>query len=362
MLKTPLYARHVALGAKMADFAGYLMPIQYSGILQEHRAVRTTAGLFDVSHMGELIVSGTEGEAFLNRMTINDVRQIQPWQAQYSVMCNEDGGIIDDLIIYRFPEYFLLVVNAANIEKDFHWLKSHKPPEVTVRNESDRYALVALQGPSSRTILSRVVDESLEDLNFYWFKNIMIQGVALTLARTGYTGELGFELYIPGEQAEKIWDSLMEAGKEKGLIPVGLGCRDTLRLEMKYCLYGNDINENTNPIEAGLSWITKLEKGPFIGRESLLNARENLKRKLVCLEMIERAIPRKGYSIFKGDSVVGFVTSGTQSPSLNKGIALGYVEVDWARRGTELEIEIRGKRYGCIIINPPFYKGGTAHT
>jgi aminomethyltransferase len=361
MLKTPLYDRHIALGAKMADFAGYLMPIQYSGIMQEHRAVRTTAGLFDVSHMGEFIVSEAGGEAFLNRVTINDVRQIQPWQAQYSAMCNEEGGIIDDLIIYRFPESFLLVVNAANIEKDFQWLKSHKPPGVTLRNDSDRFALIALQGPSSRAILSRLVNESLDDLKFYWFRNAVLQGVELTLARTGYTGELGYELYIPGEQAEKIWDSLMEAGQEEGLIPVGLGCRDTLRLEMKYCLYGNDIDENTNPIEAGLGWITKLEKGPFIGRESLLKAKNNLTRKLVCLEMVERAIPRKGYSIFQGDSEVGFVTSGTQSPSLNKGIALGYVDLEWARRGTELAIEIRGKRYRCIIVKPPFYKDGTAH-
>lgn len=362
MIKTPLYSKHLALGAKMVNFADFLMPIQYSGIIHEHRTVREKAGLFDVSHMGEFIISGPASENFLDRVTINNIKNLHVWQAQYSAMCNEDGGIIDDLIIYRYPEHFMVVVNAANIKKDFHWLAAHKIPGVKLSDESSNYGLIALQGPLSRAILTKVLDASLDELEFYWFKTVDIQGVQVTLARTGYTGELGFELYTSPDHVGTVWDRIMEIGLEVDILPVGLGCRDTLRLEMKYCLYGNDIDETTNPIEAGLGWITKLDKRDFIGRAAILKARENLKRRLVCLEMLDRAIPRKGYRIFHNDSEVGFVTSGSQSPSLNKGIALGYVAKEFAKRDTELSIDIRGKNYHSIVVSPPFYRNGTAHT
>ena len=355
MKQTPLYKRHVELGAKMVDFAGYQMPIQYTGIIQEHNAVRHSAGLFDVSHMGEFIITGDEAEVFLDYVTINDVVSIQPWQAQYSAMCYEDGGIIDDLLIYRYPDHFMLVVNASNKEKDLDWFMAHKLDNVDILDISDQTGLIALQGPKSRSILQNIFDINLNEIDFYWFDVAKINGNSATIARTGYTGELGFEIYADHDNIVKIWDAIMKAGGD-AVEPTGLGCRDTLRMEMKYCLYGNDIDASTNPIEAGLGWITKLDKDNFIGKEALVDAKANITRKLVCIEMIDRGIPRKGYTIVNNGAVVGEVTSGTQSPSLNQGIGLAYVAKGFAKTGTKLKMKVRHKLLNCIVVKSPFYK------
>ncbi len=359
---TSLYDRHVSLGAKLVPFAGYAMPIQYSGIIKEHLAVRESAGLFDVSHMGEFVVEGPEAESFLQYLTLNDVSGLDTGKAHYSAMCNENGFLLDDLIIYRYgPERFMVVVNAANMDKDYEWFSSHCPDGVALSNQSDAISLIAFQGPLSREILSTVLDTTLDDLGFYTFKELETFGETITVARTGYTGELGFELYGSHEVIPRIWDMILKAGASRDVLPAGLGARDTLRLEMKYCLYGNDIDETTNPIEAGLGWITKLDKGDFIGRDALVDAKANLSRRLVCLELQERGIPRHGYTIFRDGDNVGIVTSGGQSPSLKKGIGLGYVKKEFAKSGTELEIDIRGKRVKAMVVKPPFYKGGSLY-
>ena len=355
MKQTPLYTKHVELGAKMVDFAGYQMPIQYTGIIQEHNAVRHSAGLFDVSHMGEFIITGDEAEVFLDYVTINDVVSIQPWQAQYSAMCYEDGGIIDDLLIYRYPDHFMLVVNASNKEKDLDWFMAHKLDNVDILDISDQTGLIALQGPKSRSILQNIFDINLNEIDFYWFDVAKINGNSATIARTGYTGELGFEIYADHDNIVKIWDAIMNAGGD-AVEPTGLGCRDTLRMEMKYCLYGNDIDASTNPIEAGLGWITKLDKDNFIGKEALVDAKANMTRKLICIEMIDRGIPRKGYTIVNNGAVVGEVTSGTQSPSLNQGIGLAYVAKGFAKTGTKLKMKVRHKLLNCKVVNSPFIR------
>ena len=354
MKQTPLYTKHVELGAKLVDFAGYQMPIQYTGIIQEHNAVRHSAGLFDVSHMGEFIITGDEAEVFLDYITINDVVSIQPWQAQYSAMCYEDGGIIDDLLIYRYPDHFMLVVNASNREKDLDWFMAHKLDNVDILDISDQTGLIALQGPKSRSILQKIFDINLNEIDFYWFDVAKINGNSVTIARTGYTGELGFEIYADHDNIAKIWDAIMKAGGD-AVEPTGLGCRDTLRMEMKYCLYGNDIDASTNPIEAGLGWITKLDKDNFIGKEALVDAKANITRKLICIEMIDRGIPRKGYTIVNNGAVVGEVTSGTQSPSLNHGVGLAYVAKGVAKTGTKLKMKVRDKLLNCKVVKPPFY-------
>ncbi len=357
--KSSLYQRHIDLGGKMVEFAGFMMPIQYSGITNEHHAVRNNAGMFDVSHMGEFRIFGENAEAFLQFVTINDVTKLSPGQAQYSAMCYDDGGIVDDLLIYRHEEYFVLVVNAANLQKDFEWMESHLIEGVVLEDISDEVNLIALQGPKSREILQKLTNIDLQSLAFYHFTNGEVGNSTVTLARTGYTGELGYEIYGKPQDIPAIWDELLEAGHKDGLIPMGLGARDTLRLEMKYCLYGNDIDATTHPYEAGLGWITKPDKGNFIGRDAILKRKETMARRLVCFEMTDKAIPRKGYSLYLGDKEVGYVTSGTQSPSLKKGIALGYVNRPFTKSGTEISVDIRGKRKSAVIVKPPFYKDGT---
>ena len=361
MKRTPLYEKHKKLGAKLVDFAGFEMPIQYAGIIKEHEAVRNSAGLFDVSHMGEFIISGDEAEGYLDYVMINDVVSLQPWQVQYSAMCYEDGGIIDDVVIYRYPDHFMLVVNAGNKEKDLDWLMAHKPKNVNILDMSDRIGLVAIQGPKSRDILNQITDMDLNDINFYWFTVGSIDGNSATISRTGYTGELGFEIYADPKSIIKIWDAIFAIGGE-AIAPVGLGCRNTLRMEMKYALYGNDIDEKTNPIEAGLGWITKLNKGNFIGKNALVNAKENQTRRLICFQMNDRGIPRKGHLIKHGSGVIGEVTSGTQSPSLNQGIGMGYVAKPYEKIGTNITVEIRDKKISCIVVKPPLYKNGTSNT
>ena len=355
--KTALYDIHEQAGAKLVEFAGYYMPIQYRGIIDEHRRVRSTVGLFDVSHMGEFIVKGPNAEAFLQKITINDVSKLAVKQVQYSAMCYEDGGIVDDLLIYRFPGYYLLVVNAANLDKDWQWANRHLIDGVTLTNESDDYSLLALQGPMAQKTLQKLTTFDLNSLDYYWLDEAEAAGVPMMISRTGYTGELGYELMFRNDAAVKVWQAVMAAGAEFGIEPIGLGARDTLRLEMKYCLYGNDIDQSTNPLEAGLGWITKLNKGEFISREALLQIKAaGLKRKLIGFDMPGRAFPRHGYAIYSGGERVGVVTSGTFSPSLEKGIGTGYVPVELAAVGTPLEIEIRNSRMPATVCETPFYK------
>jgi len=357
--KTPLYDRHIELGGNMVNFGGFLLPTQYTGIKQEHQAVRSKAGIFDVSHMGEFIVSGQDAESFLQKMTVNDVASLSVGQAQYSAMCFENGGIVDDLLVYKKEYDFMLVVNAANLGKDMEWLKSHLEGDIKIEDISDQTGLVAVQGPRSRDILQTLTDTNLTNIQFYHFAHGRVSGKEVIIARTGYTGELGFEIYASSDEIGDIWDAIMDAGADKGLSPAGLGCRDTLRMEMKFALYGNDIDETTNPLEAGLGWITRLRKDDFMGKKALLEAKANVTRRLVCLEMTERAIPRQGCPILMNDESVGIITSGTMSPSLETGIGIGYVDLPFDRSGTELVVDIRGKMKVAIVVKPPFYKSGS---
>ncbi len=359
--KTALYEVHRALGAKLVPFAGYWMPVQYRGIMAEHRRVRTTVGIFDVSHMGEFEFHGPDSERFLNRITVNDVAKLEVGQVQYSAMCYPDGGIVDDLLVYRFEDHYAMVVNAANIAKDRDWVVEHLPEQgVDFDDISDDITLLAVQGPKSRDLLKPLTDPGLDDLPYYRFFEGDVAGVRAVISRTGYTGELGYEIYLSRSHSEELWNALFEAGKPYDVEPIGLGARDTLRLEMKYCLYGNDIDQTTNPLEAGLGWITKLQKGDFIGRDALLAIKERgIQRKLVGFEVLGKAIPRKGYPIYFGNLQVGSVTSGTHSPTLNKNIGLGYVSKNHWEVGADLELDLRGKRIPLRIVKTPFYQPST---
>ncbi|OLD60914.1 MAG: glycine cleavage system protein T [Ignavibacteria bacterium 13_1_40CM_2_61_4] len=361
MKQTPFFAIHRKLGAKMVEFGGYDMPIQYTGILEEHKAVRGKAGVFDVSHMGEFEIRGADAQAFVQRMTTNDASKLTEGKAQYSSMCYADGGIVDDLLVYRFEEHFMLVVNAANIGKDLEWLKSNRSKlRVEIVDRSDETALLAVQGPRSEEILQKLTPSDLSQIPYYSFVRTKVAGIPMTLSRTGYTGESGFEIYFAADiaTAERVWNALMEAGKDFGIKPVGLGARDTLRLEMGYCLYGNDIDATTNPLEAGLSWITKLEKGDFIGRDALVKIKqEGVKRKLIGFVVEgEKAFPRQGYEIRLNGSSLGHVTSGTVSPVLDKGIGLGYVDSGAAQPGSRVNILIREKDVAARVEKVPFIK------
>lgn len=358
--KTALYDIHEELGAKLVEFAGYLMPVQYAGIKQEHRRVRSTVGLFDVSHMGEFFIRGEDALAFLQKVTINDVGGLQVNQVQYSAMCYENGGIVDDLLVYRLADQYMMVVNAANLEKDWSWLQQHLLPKAELIDRSDELSLLALQGPKADSTLAKLTDLRLSDIPYYWLAEGTVSGVDMIISRTGYTGEAGFELCFPRVYSERIWQALMQAGAEFDIEPIGLGARDTLRLEMKYCLYGHDIDETTNPIEAGLGWITKLEKGDFIGRKAIQKVKESgPTRKLIGFQMDEDAFPRSGYGIWQGDRRLGLVTSGTHSPMLEKGIGMGYIAVDAAAVGTAIQIDVRGRRIPAHIVKTPFYHKGT---
>jgi aminomethyltransferase len=358
MLKqTPFYNLHTALGAKMVEFAGFEMPVQYTSIIEEHHAIRLSVGVFDVTHMGEFYVRGKDALPFLQKVTINDVARLKPGRVQYSAMCYEDGGIIDDLLIYRMEDQYMLVVNASNLQKDFEWLQSQKFGDVELEDISEATALLAVQGPKSLATLQKLTKEDLSKIEYYAFTRCMLAGVSMIISRTGYTGELGFELYFDAhaETAKKIWNAIFDAGKEFSIRPVGLGARDTLRLEMGYCLYGNDIDKTTNPLEAGLGWITKLSKKEFNGRNAMLKAKvDGLKRKLIGFTLPDRMIARHGNEIiFKGNAV-GQVTSGTFSPSLKKGIGLGYVSAELANAGTVVSIRVRGNEIPATIVMLPF--------
>lgn len=357
--KTALYDVHEKLGAKIVEFAGYYMPIQYSGIMQEHKRVRSTVGLFDVSHMGEFFFRGDKALDFMQKVTINNVAALDVNQVQYSAMCYPDGGIVDDLLVYRFPDFYMMVVNAANLQKDWDWLQQNIMPGVQAENRSDELTLLALQGPKAEATLAKITDMPLADISFYWLRQGKVADIDMIVSRTGYTGEPGFELCFPNESAEKVWHAIMDAGAEFDIEPIGLGARDTLRLEMKYCLYGNDIDETTNPIEAGLSWVTKLDKGEFIGKKAIEKVKqEGPSRKLVSFKVDGKAFPRHGYSIWQNGKEIGHVTSGTFSPMLQQGIGLGYVAIKAAKVGTSLEVDIRGKKMPAQVVKPPFYKKG----
>jgi aminomethyltransferase len=358
MKKTTFYNIHVKEGAKIVEFAGYFMPVQYSSIIAEHKAVRNSVGVFDVSHMGEVFVKGDKALDFIQLITVNDASKLTPGRVQYSAMCYEDGGIVDDLLVYRLAEKeFLLVINASNIEKDFEWMKKNNTG-ADLKNKSDEYSLLAIQGPNSQKVVQKLTSDPV-NIEYYHFMNTRINGIDMILSRTGYTGELGYELYFRGNEkiAEDLWNAVMKAGKEYNIQPAGLAARDSLRLEMGFCLYGNDIDKTTNPLEAGLGWITKLKKDKFIGREALLKVKEaGLKRKLVPVETNEKAFPRHGYDLTVNGKKVGTVTSGTVSPVLDKPIALGYVETQYSDEGSKVNFLIRGKEIPAEVVKLPFVK------
>ncbi|MFO7814915.1 MAG: glycine cleavage system aminomethyltransferase GcvT [Halanaerobiales bacterium] len=358
MKKTALYDVHLNLDAKIIDFGGWEMPVQYSSIIKEHNAVRNKAGIFDVSHMGEILISGNEAKELVQKLITNDAAKLNKGQVVYSPMCYEDGGIVDDLLVYRLElDKFLLVVNASNTTKDLRWINKNAElfKEVKVKNETGYYSLIALQGPISREIISPLLKDDISELKFYNFINTKIAGVQAIVSRTGYTGELGFEIYLNSENAVEVWSTLMEEGRDKGLKPAGLGARDTLRLEKALCLYGNDIDESTNPLEAGLGWTVKFGKEDFNGKVSLENIKgEGIKRELVGFIMSERGIPRHGYDIKVDDEVVGEVTSGSYSPTLDENIGLAYIDKNYAKKDTEVQICIRKREVKARIVETPF--------
>ena len=363
MLKrTPFYAIHQNEGAKLVDFAGYEMPVQYKGIKIEHNAVRNDVGIFDVSHMGEFFVSGPEALNLIQKVTINDASKLVPGKAQYSAMCFEDGGIVDDLIVYMLAENeYMLVVNASNIGKDFNWIDSQNTMGAELVNRSDDYALLAVQGPKSIEALQDLTSTDLASIGFYAFEEGELAGIPMIISATGYTGEKGFELYFDAKanDAEAVWNAIMEAGASVGIEPAGLGARDTLRLEMGYALYGNDITKDTNPLEARLGWLTKLDKGDFVASDVLKKVKEEgTTRQLVGFEVMdERSIPRNGYEILDmNDNVIGFVTSGTMSISLGNALGMGYVDKPHNAIDTEIQIAIRKKKALAKVVKPPFLK------
>ena len=360
MKKTVFYDQHLAWGARMVAFAGFEMPVEYSGIRLEHMNVRENAGVFDVSHMGEIWIKGREAFELVQRLTSNDAGKLVPGRIQYTCFPNETGGIVDDLLVYCYtPEKYLLVVNASNTEKDFRWIVDHNTNGAVVENASDRISQLAIQGPKSSLLLQKLTSVDLSTIPYYHFVTGEFAGAKeVIISNSGYTGAGGFELYIHNEEAGKVWEKLFEAGKEMGLQPAGLAARDTLRLEMGFCLYGNDLNDHTSPLEAGLGWITKFTEGNnFINRSFLERQRaEGIKKRLVGFELLERGIPRQHYPILDEEgNAIGEVTSGTLSPMLNKGIGMGYVEVLHAVPGSGIRIGIRSKQIPARVVIPPFY-------
>jgi aminomethyltransferase len=354
---TALSQVHIDLGAKMVPFAGYNMPVTYAGLIEEHNAVRNSVGMFDVSHMGEFVIRGEKAFDLIQYVTSNDVAALSDGRVQYSCMTNDKGGIVDDLLVYRWSETeYYLVVNASNIEKDWNWISQHNTFGAEMENISDNLSLLAVQGPNATKLLQKLTDVNLSDIPYYHFTSGKMAGLDdIIISNTGYTGSGGFELYVWNKDAKAIWDAVMEAGKEFNIQPAGLGCRDTLRLEKGFCLYGNDINDETSPIEAGLGWITKFNKD-FVNKAHHLAIKENgATKKLVGFELIDRGIPRQHYKITDAEgNEIGEVTSGTQSPSLGKAIGMGYVKTAFAKAGSEIYIEIRGKLLKAVVVKIPF--------
>lgn len=368
MKNTPLTDKHTALGAKMAEFAGYNMPISYAGIREEHETVRKGVGVFDVSHMGEFIIKGKQALDLIQKVTSNDASKLEIGDVQYSCLPNGKGGIVDDLLVYRLPEdmsaegeqAFMLVVNASNTDKDWDWISSNNSFEARMTNISDDTGLLAVQGPKAAEALQSLTDLDLGSMKYYTFAKGRFAGIDNVLvSATGYTGSGGFEIYVKNEDLEKLWDAVFSAGESYGIKPIGLGARDTLRLEMGFALYGNDIDDTTSPLEAGLGWITKLNKGDFNDADFLRKQKEaGLSRKLVAFEVLDRRVPRHDYLIEDMDgNTIGKVTSGTQSPSLDKPIGMGYVTTPFAKEGSDIQIVAGGKKLAAKVVKLPFYKG-----
>ncbi len=361
MKRTAFYNIHKQLGAKIVEFAGYEMPIQYTSIINEHKAVRTNVGIFDVSHMGEFEIRGRDALSLVQKVTTNDALKLKDGKVQYSAMCFPDGGIVDDLLIYRVEDHFMFVVNASNLKKDFDWIISNVDNiDADVINKSDDIALLAIQGPKSLMTLQKLTSVNLSAVPYYSFVRAKLARIDMLISRTGYTGELGYELYFDAAPSigERIWNAVMDAGREFDIQPIGLAARDTLRLEMGFCLYGNDIDKTTNPLEAGLGWITKFEKGDFIGRDILSKIKEEgVKRKLVGFTINEeKSFPRHGYEIRIDGKSIGHVTSGTVSPILDIGIGMGYVEAAATQPGNPISILIRNKETKAKVVSMPFIK------
>jgi aminomethyltransferase len=361
MKTTPFTETHIALGAKMHEFAGYNMPIEYSGIIDEHLTVCNAVGVFDVSHMGEFWVKGPNALEFLQQVTSNNVATLAIGKAQYTCFPNEQGGIVDDLLVYHYEsEKYLLVVNAANIEKDWNWCVSHNTVGAELENASDRMAQLAIQGPKATEVLQKLTSVNLSEIPYYSFATGEFAGQKdVIISNTGYTGAGGFELYFYPEAGQAIWKAIFEAGAPEGIKPVGLGARDTLRLEMGFCLYGNDLSDTTSPLEAGLGWITKFVDGKNFTSRAFLEKQkaEGLKRKLVAFEMVDRGIPRHGYELVNAEGEkIGEVTSGTMSPMRKIGIGMGYVQTAHAALGTEIFIDVRGRKLKAVVVKPPFRK------
>ena len=358
--RTPLFNSYKTYGGKTIDFGGWELPVQFSSIKEEHEAVRTKAGLFDVSHMGEIIVQGEDSLLYLQKLLTNDISKLTNGQAQYNAMCYEDGGTVDDLLVYKIADHdYLLVVNASNIEKDFTWMQKNSMNHVTIHNVSDSYGQLALQGPLAEQILQRLTKDDLSKIGFFKFKtNVKIGEFDALVSRTGYTGEDGFEIYGDPAVIVALWDLILEEGKVDGVLPCGLGARDTLRFEACLALYGQELSKDISPLEAGIGFAVKLKKeNDFIGQKALVEQKESgIPRKIIGLEMIDKGIPRHGYAIFKDDQQIGEVTTGTQSPTLKKNIGLGLIDSNFVELGTELEVEIRGKRLKAVTVATPFYK------
>lgn len=357
--RTALYDDHVRAGGKMVPFAGHMLPVQYEGIAAEHRRVRTAVGLFDVSHMGEVEFRGPKALQTVQRIVTNDVAAPEPGKAVYTPVCLPSGGIVDDMIVYKeSDERVFICVNAANKDKDYRWFVEQAAGDCDVIDLSDQYSQIAVQGPNAPELLGRVFGDAVRAMKPFSFRREVFGGVEVIVATTGYTGEPGGEVYVPNDAASALWNHLLDLGKDLGVGPIGLGARDTLRLEMKYCLYGNDIDETTTPLEAGIGWTVKLEKGEFVGRDALLRQkREGLRRILVAFVVEGKGIPRHGYRIFAGDAPVGHVTSGTLSPSLNVPVGLGYVDVPHDRVGSVIEIDLKGmRRVEARVVEPPLYR------
>lgn len=365
LLRTPLHGEHTALGAKLVPFAGYEMPVQYpTGITAEHHAVRSAAGLFDVSHMGEFEVRGERAPDFVQHVTTNDVSKLEVGQAQYSTLVNEDGLLLDDLLVYRLADRYMLVVNGSNKAKDFAWISQWAGEYgVELVDRTEEIALLALQGARAEPILSRLTAIDLPSIRYYRFTEGEVDGVPGIISRTGYTGEDGFELYVAAQDAARLWRRLLQAGKDDGLVAAGLGARDSLRLEMGYALYGNDLDEEHTPLEAGLGWVVKLEKGEFVGREALRRQKEEgVRQRLVGFRLRERGFPRHGYRVMVADQPSGVVTSGIVSPSLGEGIGMAYVRAEHAKPGTEIGIQIRNQTVPAEVVRPPFYTRGSVRS
>lgn len=354
--RTPLYDTHKSLGARMVEFGGWEMPVQYSGILEEHRAVRNAAGLFDIDHMGQVRVQGRDALPFLQKLLTSDLSTLELDAAKYAILCYADGGVVDDTFVYRFEDEWMVVVNASNREKDFAWMDAHRGNlDVSLQDVSADYYMLSFQGPLAEQVLAKLGAFDVEGLRYHHARKVAMDGSRAIIARTGYTGEDGFELFVPSGHGKQLWDSILSAGKESNVLPIGLGARDSLRFEAKMALYGHEIDARTTPLEAGLGWACDLKKD-FIGRDALLKQKlEGLAKKLIGFEMVDRGVARQGYPISKDGQVVGYVTSGMFAPTLEKNIGLGYVPPELAKLASDLDIVIRGKPARARVVKTPFY-------